>query len=130
MNEIENIKQTIECFKKMKEGIYPFYPEEYLDIAINVLEEDIQWIPIKTRPLTEEEREIFGDEYEFMYDCDLPKNGQDVLITHQNGKVYADTFYTYDSSYFETYCDEGEVIAWRPFPKPYTKLRAAVPGDK
>ncbi len=87
-----------------------------------------KWIPIKTRPLTEEERELFGDKYDFMYEGQLPEDGQDVLITHQNGKVYADTFYIDEDVYFETYCDEGEVIAWQPFPKPYKVPRAAVPG--
>lgn len=87
-----------------------------------------KWIPIKTRPLTEEERELFGDKYDFMYEGQLPEDGQDVLITHQNGKVYADTFCNFGTPYFETYCDEGEVIAWQPFPKPYKAPGAAEPG--
>lgn len=90
--------------------------------------ETVKWNPVEIRPLTEEEREMYGDEYKFMYDCLMPDDGQEVLVTLENGRVSTDTFYTDDGAYFETYCDEGEVIAWQPFPKPYKKTRAAVPG--
>lgn len=78
------------------------------------------WIPIKTRPLTEEEKEEIGHEYAFMYDCSLPDDGQNVLITDCYGNVEVDTFCRdYEGFYFETNCDDGEVIAWQPLPQPY-----------
>lgn len=87
--------------------------------AINLLEQE-RWIPIKTRPITEEEKEELGHEYAFMYDCQLPDDGQDVLITDCYGNVEVDTFCRdYEGVYFETNCDDGEVIAWMPKPQPY-----------
>ena len=84
------------------------------------LREQTGWIPIKTRPLTKEEKEEFGHEYAYMYDCPLPDDGQDVLITDWCGNVEIDTFCRdYDAFYFETNCDDGEVIAWMPLPTPY-----------
>ena len=92
---------------------------EALDFVINLLEQT-SWIPIKTRPMTEEEIEEIGHEYAFMYDCPLPDDGQDVLITDCYGNVEVDTFCRdHEGFYFETNCDDGEVIAWMPLPSPY-----------
>lgn len=86
--------------------------------AIEVLENENDWIPIETRPLTEEEKEEYPD-YAIMYDCCLPEDGEEVLITTKYG-VRTDTFYRDEEGcYFESYCDEGEVLAWKPLPKPY-----------
>lgn len=48
----------------------------------------IDWIPIKYRSLTEEERDnmdFLGCEE--MYDCSLPEDGQEVLITTKYNTV-------------------------------------------
>ena len=82
--------------------------------------EQPSWIPIKTRPMTEKEKEEIGHEYDYMYDCPLPDDCQDVLITDCCGNVEIDTFCVYyDGYYFETNCDNGEVMAWMPLPEPY-----------
>ena len=85
-----------------------------------------KWIPIKTRPMTEEEKEHyreFGWDDAFLdtiYDCDLPEDCQTVLITTRYGEVQTDTFYNdMDGALFETYSDVGDVLAWMPFPEPY-----------
>lgn len=88
----------------------------------------LEWIPIKTRPMTEEEKEhyrelgwddTFLDEI-VMYDCDLPKDGQEVLITTKYGEVQTDTFCDDgDGASFEIYSDDGYVLAWMPKPEPY-----------
>lgn len=101
-----------------------YYPEvkdyrESLNMAIKALEQT-SWIPIKTRPMTEEEKEEIGHEYAFMYDCPLPDDGQDVLITDCYGNVEVDTFCRdHEGFYFETNCDDDEVIAWMPLPESY-----------
>lgn len=80
----------------------------------------LSWIPIKTRPMTEEEKEEMGHEYAYMYDCPLPDDGQEVLITDRYGNVEIDTFCSdYEGVYFENNCDDDEVIAWQPLPEPY-----------
>lgn len=80
-----------------------------------------EWIPVKVRPLTEEEKESYADEeYEFIYDCPLPNDSQEVLITTKYG-VEKTTFYTDCGCYFENYEDEDDVIAWMPLPDKYEK---------
>lgn len=83
-----------------------------------------KWIPIEERPLTDEEKEYYTDlEYpvEFMriYDCPMPDDGQEVLVTTSTGYVITDTYYIDEGGYFENYCDEGDVKAWKPKPEPY-----------
>ena len=91
---------------------------ELLRLAEKAL--DSQWIPIKTRELTEEEKEEYPD-CTFMYDCRLPDDGEEVLVTTWGGNVALDTFCRDDGCYFETYCDDGDVIAWMPKPETYKK---------
>ena len=81
------------------------------------------WIPIKTRPMTEEEKEYYS-EYLFegngsIYECPLPEDGQEVLVTSKYGSVDKTTFYTDCGNYFENYEDYDDVIAWRPLPEPF-----------
>ena len=79
-----------------------------------------EWIPIKTRPLTEEEKnDIALEGCEFMYDCPLPDDGQEVLVTDRLGYVGIDTFFRDYDCYFESNCGEEDVLAWMPLPKPY-----------
>lgn len=92
-----------------------------LEMAIKALEQT-RWIPIKIRLITEEEKEEIGYEYDFIYDCSLPDDGQDVLITTPYG-VQKTTFYTDYGCYFESYEDEGDVIAWMPLPQPYREIK-------
>ena len=92
---------------------------EALDLAIKALENS-SWIPIKTRELTAEEKEENPD-ITFMWDCPLPDDAQDVLITTCWGDVKICTFCVDDlGSYFDE-MDEDEVLAWMPLPEPYTK---------
>lgn len=88
--------------------------------APSVTPQQTSWIPIKIRPMTEEEKEEIGHEYAFMYDCPLPEDGQEVLITDCYGNVEIDTFCRdIEGVYFENNCDDGEVIAWQPKPQSY-----------
>ena len=81
------------------------------------------WIPVKTRPMSEEEKEYYSEYlFEcdgFIYECPLPDDGQEVLITSKYGSVDKTTFYTDCGNYFENYEDYDEVIAWQPLPEPY-----------
>lgn len=90
-----------------------------------------EWIPIKYRPMTDEEfeeyRNGFGNPDEVpdgirVFDCPMPSDGQEVLVTLKNGEVVIDTFYNDGCClYFEIWCDDGDVIAWQPLPEPYKK---------
>ena len=103
--------------------------DDTFDMAIKALEQEPKWIPIKKRPLTDEEKEYYSDlsysseEISFIYDCPLPDDGQSVLITNRYNSVEIDTFYRDDGCYFEDNCDEDDVLAWMPLPKPYKAER-------
>ena len=81
------------------------------------------WIAIKTRPMTEEEKDFYSEYLlegnGLIYECPLPDDGQEVLITSNYGSVDKTTFYTDCGNYFENYEDYDEVIAWKPLPEPY-----------
>lgn len=94
---------------------------EIVDEAVKNIEIKYEWIPIKTRPLTEEEKAEMGTESPYMYDCPLPDDGEEVEVTTYLGDVTLDVFCrdSSDGCYFEHYCDDGEVLAWRHKPEPY-----------
>ena len=118
-------EEAIQGLKNLANQFRGYEPNEKMfDLAIKALESQ-GWIPIKTRPLTEEEKEHYisigwsDDSIEFMYDCQLPDDGQEVLVTDRMGNVGLDTFFSDDGCYFENNCDAYDVIAWMPLPKPY-----------
>lgn len=79
-----------------------------------------EWIPVKTRDLTAAEKEEHPD-ITFMWDCPLPDDGQDVIITTSWGDVKICTFCVDDiGSYFDE-TDEDDVLAWMPLPESYPK---------
>ena len=79
------------------------------------------WIPMTTRPMTEEEREHYREWFDvdegMIFDCELPEDGQEVLVSY-GGYVCVDTFCKDDGCYFEG-VDIDDVEAWMPLPKPY-----------
>lgn len=81
----------------------------------------MEWIKIKTRPLTEEEKESSWAKYwdlDYVYDCKLPEAEEDVLITTAWGSVTITTFCDdCDGVYFDSF-DIEDVIAWMPLPEP------------
>lgn len=114
-------------FEKILERLdkeIPVYTGKAKQIVQEVAEEyNNGWIPVKTRPMTEEEKEYYS-EFHFegngiIYECPLPDDGQEVLITSKFGSVEKTTFYTDCGNYFENYEDYDEVIAWMPLPESY-----------
>lgn len=109
----------------------------FLALAIKLIEEKLvggygeEWIPIESRPGTDEEYEEyskFGDcpREEFkVYVGQLPEDGEEVFITTMWGDTTLDTWRTdVDWCGFEDHDDPDDVIAWMPKPKEY------VPEDK
>lgn len=89
-----------------------------------IAEQEQKWIPMTTRPMTEEEKEKYREQLEYVddaviFNCSLPDDGQEVLITVY-GETELDTFYNdaIDGCYFENR-DIEDVTAWMPKPKPY-----------
>ncbi len=86
------------------------------------------WIPLKTRPMDEEEitewserigYNLDGDEA-VIYVSQLPDDGQEVLVCTKWGQISIDTFGD-DPDYgcgFEDH-DIDDILAWMPLPEPY-----------
>lgn len=94
---------------------------EAFDIAIKALTAQ-QWIPFKTRPLTEEEKEEHP-EWDFILDCPLPDDGQRILVNIKykgHEAVQLDEYYDDDGSYLDSGYEIGtEANAWMPLPEPW-----------
>ena len=101
---------------------------EAMTIAIAALEqqERDRWRPFRCRKTTEDDCSSF----DYIMECELPEDGQEILITVNNNghePVQIDTFFggggeecALDSGY--NLCDEA--VAWRPLPEPYQEDKA------
>lgn len=83
-------------------------------------EEIITWYKVKTRPLTEEEKreyiEQFGYEFNYVFDCKMPDDGDEILIVTKYG-VDTDVCGMDEGYYLEGLGDWKGVIAWAEMPK-------------
>lgn len=107
--------------------------EEAVKAIRSIVAQNSEWIPIKTRLLTNEERvefaEYYGVEYcdtvsEVMFDCPMPEDGQEILITTKYGVetdicCIEDCVGTMNVNSLEDRGDWEGVIAWMPMPEPY-----------
>ena len=90
-----------------------------------------KWIPITFRQADDDEYEDFLERYSYIhipreeckvYDCRMPDDGEEVLVTTSSGRVCEDTFCADPDAYgFEYNSDPDDVIAWMPKPKAYKK---------
>lgn len=71
-----------------------------------------QWIPIKWHK----------DNNTIVFDCEMPKDEQEILITTKNGAIEKDLCYIYNNEYYFESCWQVEdIAAWMPLPQPYTE---------
>lgn len=79
----------------------------------------VDWIKVNERPLTEEEKKELGEDVCSIFEGELPKDEQEVLVTNAWGNIDITTFYKdVDGSFFDNY-DAGEVLAWAEKPERY-----------
>ena len=94
------------------------------------LSKEPQWIPIKTRPMTDEERDYWSDHFGYdvgyendtMFDCKMPEDKQPVWIQSRCGYVYEDVCETEDGMLgLEGNGDWSDIVAWMPkyVPEPW-----------
>ena len=127
------IEEAIKIIKAAMETMYLPKSKSYISDFGYALEWLIQrneqkWIPIKFRELTEEENEQFGDECDKAFDCLLPDDDQEVLVSTKWG-VDKDTFCIDGyGMYFENY-DADDLLAWMPLPEPYKEVSQAIVND-
>lgn len=83
--------------------------------------EETEWRPITRRERKDGEREYYpGANY--IYDCELPKNGQDILAT-DGKRVWYDIYFDDEGPELDSQREFREMTAWRPFPSPYKQLQ-------
>ena len=104
---------------------------EAFGMAIEALEQPEQrWIPIKTRPMTDEERDYWSgqygydveDEYAVMFDCEMPKDKQAIWVQSKCGYVFEDVCENDDGMIgLEGNGDWDDIVAWMPkyIPEPW-----------
>lgn len=118
---IKSLKWKVEYAKETGEhhvdGVYV----DALALAVKALEDGKQreWIPITMRPIEEDEKIDFPDAT-FMFDCHMPENGEEILITTKYG-VEFDTCYNDYGYYLDSNKSWDEVFAWMPLPEAYKK---------
>lgn len=120
---LEQYKDEIEKKSQYKHGL----PGSALDIVntlLNDLEQDEKengWIPVKYHQISEKEREEESilKNIQYMLDCKMPDDGQEIFVT--NGETtWQDTrFIDCDGYYLDSNYDWIDVTAWRPLPEPY-----------
>jgi len=77
------------------------------------------WIPVKFRPLTNEEQEEYPD-YCYMADCPMPDDGEEIFVSTKYGRVKKDECRFDDGYYLDSGYDwQTDIVAWMPLPKPY-----------
>ena len=80
------------------------------------------WIPIKYHKVTEIERKENGYPKDWVYflDCEMPQDGQEILVQAKNGEIRWDVCYEDDGFSLDSGWDwKDDIIAWMPLPEPY-----------
>ena len=103
-----DVKNDLKVFVAFKEDVD----------ALPTIEALQGWIPFTRRPMTEEEQKDYPN-CTFMFDCVLPDDGDEILVS--NGRfVWMDTFcQDIDGCYLDGGDDIDEDMAWMPLPTPY-----------
>lgn len=103
--------------------------DDAVEAIIHLPSAEPRWIPVKSRPMDEEERAEWSEklgydiEYEdaVIYTSQLPDDGQEVLTCSRWGNVRIDKFEN-DPDYgcfFEENGDMDGIVAWMPLPEPW-----------
>lgn len=116
---LKNIEYKAYCMEQFIDT------DKAIDMGIKAIEAQPKWIPVKIREMTPEEIEELGldNDITTMFDCELPDDGEEVLVTTPWG-VKTTTFYEDYGCYFECYEDDGDVLAWMRLPKGYEPEQA------
>ncbi len=139
MNDFVNRQDLLDGIEELKQSPWFKNGEDKQDIqhyghlerkeAVEVVtdlcikKEPSAWIPGKYRDMTQEEIERYSEYTEAtkMFDCKMPDDGQDILVSTRGGYVYADIC-EIDDMYgigLEDYGDWEDIVAWIPLPEPY-----------
>lgn len=100
----------------------------YIFSLPGIEERKTEWIPVKSRPMDDEERKEWSEKlgYDLADDeaviySNLPDDGQECIVCTKWGNVFIDTFQNDPDygCYFEDHGDMDGITAWMPLPKPW-----------
>ncbi len=134
IDTIREHKRNVLGQREWDEGViygYSAAHEHICDIikTLPTIEErKTEWIPVKSRPMDEEERKEWSEKVGYELEGDdaviysqLPDDGQECIVCTKWGNVFIDTFHN-DPDYgcfFEDHGDMDGITAWMPRPKPW-----------
>lgn len=120
---LEQYKAELERQSQYKAGL----PGSALDIINTLLdaleqnEKENGWIPVKYHQISEKERaeESISNDIQYMLDCKMPDDGQEILVTNGETTWQDTSFIDCDGYYLDSNYDWIDITAWQPLPDPY-----------
>ena len=95
-----------------------------IDMLEDLPSAEPRWIPVKTRPMDEEEKRYWEEHYDYafgedydgtMFDCPMPEDGQEVWVCSKCGNIWQDTCEVDVGIGLEDNGDWDDIVAWMPF---------------
>jgi hypothetical protein len=111
-----------DCYKYA--GVYVKVIQDMIEQLQDDLEQDEKengWIPVKYHQISEKERaeEFISKDIQYMLDCKMPDDGQEILVTNGETTWQDTSFIDCDGYYLDSNYDWIDITAWRPLPEPY-----------
>lgn len=127
---MSRIKDRLKQYKDKYSDCYKYaglYVKSVLDMLEQLqgdLEQDEKengWIPVKYHQISEKERaeESISNDIQYMLDCKMPDDGQEILVTNGETTWQDTSFIDCDGYYLDSNYDWIDITAWQPLPKPY-----------
>lgn len=111
-----------DCYKYA--GVYVKVIQDMIEQLQGDLKQDEKengWIPVKYHQISEKERaeEFISKDIQYMLDCKMPDDGQEILVTNGETTWQDTSFIDCDGYYLDSNYDWIDITAWRPLPEPY-----------
>lgn len=111
-----------DCYKYA--GVYVKVIQDMIEQLQDDLEQEEKengWIPVKYHQISEKERaeEFISKDIQYMLDCKMPDDGQEILVTNGETTWQDTSFIDCDGYYLDSNYDWIDITAWRPLPEPY-----------
>lgn len=131
MDDLISRKAVLELPRNITRNFFGEIVEESIDVerikTLPSARPERRWIPVKTRPMDEEEKQYYEEHYGykvgvdydgFMFDCPMPDDGQEVWVCFKSGNVEQDICEIDEGIGLEGNGDWDGIVAWMPFERP------------
>ncbi len=94
---------------------------EQLQSNLEQDEKENGWIPVKYHQISEKERaeECISKDIQYMLDCKMPDDGQEILVTDGKSTWQDTSFIDSNGYYLDGGYDWIDITAWQPLPELY-----------